>query len=290
MKRCVIIGGGPIERYDIIRSYLSENDYCIFCDCGLKHMEPLGVRPDLIVGDFDSFDRDRIIKSNVSKLASRPESIGDGSENIIGAPDVTYDGSRNIISTSDMTECGSKRIGDESGRTGDEPERTGDGSGRTGDGSERIVTASGEIIGLCPVKDDTDTGHAVTVAVERGFTEFLLLGMTGRRMDHSLGNIYLLHRLDELGLKAMIVDDYSEMSMVNREPVYIDDRLPFFSLINITGKAAGIDIEGAKYPLHNAEILQTANDLGISNEVPMGKTARIIVREGKLLLVRDFVG
>ena len=57
MKRCVIIGGAPIGRYDRIRAALSENDYYIYCDSGLKHMEPLGAKPDLIIGDFDSYDR-----------------------------------------------------------------------------------------------------------------------------------------------------------------------------------------------------------------------------------------
>ena len=87
-----------------------------------------------------------------------------------------------------------------------------------------------------------------------------------------------------------MVDDYSEMSIVNREPVYIDDSLPFFSLINITGTAEGVNIENAKYPLQNASIVQTHNDLGVSNEVLKGQVARISVEKGKLLLIRDFEG
>ena len=39
-----------------------------------------------------------------------------------------------------------------------------------------------------------------------------------------------------------------------------------------------------------SEILQIQNDLGISNEVLPGQIAKITVREGKLLLVRDAVG
>ena len=39
-----------------MRCALREDDVFVFCDCGLKHMEALGVKPDLIVGDFDSHD------------------------------------------------------------------------------------------------------------------------------------------------------------------------------------------------------------------------------------------
>ena len=54
MKRCVIIGGAGINRYDSVRERLREDDFFVFCDSGLRHMDKLGVRPDLIVGDFDS--------------------------------------------------------------------------------------------------------------------------------------------------------------------------------------------------------------------------------------------
>ena len=57
MKRCVIIGGAPIGRYDRIRALLGENDYYIYCDSGLKHREALGAAPDLIIGDFDSYEQ-----------------------------------------------------------------------------------------------------------------------------------------------------------------------------------------------------------------------------------------
>ena len=56
MKRCVVIGGADIGRYDRIRSYLRADDFYICCDSGLKHREGLGIVPDLIVGDFDSYE------------------------------------------------------------------------------------------------------------------------------------------------------------------------------------------------------------------------------------------
>ena len=54
--RCVIVGGARIRDYERARSYLRSDDYVIYCDSGLSHMEGLGAKPSLIVGDFDSYD------------------------------------------------------------------------------------------------------------------------------------------------------------------------------------------------------------------------------------------
>ncbi len=57
MRRCVVIGGAGIRRTEKIRQYLREDDFYLFCDSGLRHREALGIRPHLIVGDFDSYPR-----------------------------------------------------------------------------------------------------------------------------------------------------------------------------------------------------------------------------------------
>lgn len=142
-----------------------------------------------------------------------------------------------------------------------------------------------ETIVLPCEKDDTDTVYAVKEAVKRGFDDFLLLGMTGGRLDHTLGNLSILLSLRAQGKRALLVDDYSEMEVVGREPAYIDGRFPFFSLLNISGTARGIAVEGAKYPLRDAEILCTYQ-YGVSNEVLPGRRARVSVEEGELLLIR----
>lgn len=56
MKRCVIVGGADIENYDAVCRKIRNDDYFIYCDSGLRHMEKLGVAPNLIVGDFDSHE------------------------------------------------------------------------------------------------------------------------------------------------------------------------------------------------------------------------------------------
>ena len=142
-----------------------------------------------------------------------------------------------------------------------------------------------ETIVLPREKDDTDTVFAVKEAVKRGFDDFLFLGVAGGRLDHTLGNVSLLLMLHRRGKRALLVDDWSEMEIVSKDPVYIDGSFPFFSLLNISGTAEGITVAGAKYPLRDAEIRCTCQ-YGISNEALPGRQARVSVRKGELLLVR----
>lgn len=205
MRRCVIIGGAGIGRYDVIKTYLRENDFMICCDSGLNHADKLGIRPDLIIGDFDSHEK----------------------------PDLTT-----------------------------------------------------ETITLPCEKDDTDTMAAIREAAARGFREFLLIGIIGGRLDHTLANIYILLWLDHRGLKGSAVDDYSELEIVSRSPAYVDDRYAYFSLVNISGKAEGVSIANAKYTLENA-VIQNEFQIAVSNEPLPGKTAEITVKQGELLLIKD---
>lgn len=204
MKRCVIIGGADIQDYAYIRGCMRQDDFFIFCDSGLRHLQPLGVQPHLIVGDFDSHENPHL-------------------------------------------PC--------------------------------------ETLVLPREKDDTDTFFAVKEAVRRGFETFLLLGVVGGRLDHTLGNLSILLHLDALGKRGQILDDYSLMEIVSRQPAEIEDRYAFFSLLNISGTARGITVTNAKYPLEKGEIT-CEYAYGVSNEVLPGRTARVTVEEGRLLLIR----
>ena len=204
MERCVIVGGADINNYAFIREKLCADDYVIFCDSGLKHLENLQVQPGLIVGDFDSHENPHL--------------------------DV-------------------------------------------------------ETIVLPCEKDDTDTVFAVKEAIKRGFDDFLLIGVIGARLDHTLGNVSILLYLDSLGKKGCIIDDYSEMVIVSNKPVSVCDDYSFFSLLNISGCAKGITITGAKYPLVDGEI-SCEYQYGVSNEVSPGQVALVSVKEGKLLLIK----
>ncbi len=54
MKKCIIISGGE---FDIASDYkITEEDFVIACDKGYEYAKRLGIEPDLILGDFDSYE------------------------------------------------------------------------------------------------------------------------------------------------------------------------------------------------------------------------------------------
>ena len=203
-RRCVVVGGADIGRYDRIRARLREDDFLICCDSGLRHREGLGREPELIVGYFDSHENPHL--------------------------DV-------------------------------------------------------ETIVLPREKDDTDTVFAMKEALRRGFSDFLLVGVIGGRLDHTLGNLSILLRLHSLGKNAAALDDRSELSIAAREPVFVSDAYAYFSLLSIDGTAEGVCVKNAKYPLEDA-VITCEYPYGISNEVLPGQRAEISVGKGRLLLVK----
>ena len=71
MPRCVIFTAGDqhgIEKHEI---GLRHDDFVICCDAGYRLAQRLGVRPDLLLGDFDSMDQpedfDRVRRMPVEK-------------------------------------------------------------------------------------------------------------------------------------------------------------------------------------------------------------------------------
>lgn len=143
-----------------------------------------------------------------------------------------------------------------------------------------------ETIVLPRQKDDTDTMAAVREAVRRGFDDFLLLGVFGARMDHSLANIYILTWLDRQGKKGLAVDDFSDYEIIRQEPAFIEPDYPYFSLLAVGGNAKGVTIRNALYPLENA-LITYEWQYAVSNEPLRGKTAEVSLTDGILLLIRD---
>lgn len=55
-KRCVIITAGELGDPQRYQGAIRPGDFVICCDGGYAHAQTLGVQPDLILGDFDSYE------------------------------------------------------------------------------------------------------------------------------------------------------------------------------------------------------------------------------------------
>lgn len=152
------------------------------------------------------------------------------------------------------------------------------------DSHERPQRDDIETVVLPCEKDDTDTGYAVKEAIKRGYRDFLFVGVIGARLDHSLGNIALLNMLFDERMNAVAVDDYSEIEVVGNAPKTVPDSFSYFSLLTVSGKAKGVTVQNAKYPLKGAVI--TPSDMyGVSNE-PLNGGTSVCVANGRLLLIK----
>ena len=152
------------------------------------------------------------------------------------------------------------------------------------DSSERPDTDI-ETIVLPREKDDTDSFFAAKEGVSRGFKEFLLIGVFGGRLDHSMVNISVMLWLYKQGIPCMAADDLSVMEIVGEKEVTIDGSYPYFSLLCIDGEAKGVNISGAKFPLDGGTVTPTYQ-YATSNEVLPGGTASVSVKDGVLLLIK----
>lgn len=52
--RAVIIGSGDIKDYEYIKGKIRETDFIICADGGYNHAVKMGLKPDVLLGDFDS--------------------------------------------------------------------------------------------------------------------------------------------------------------------------------------------------------------------------------------------
>ena len=53
--RCVIISGSPDTDISFIKQVVKSNDYVICADQGYHFTKEANIKPDLIIGEFDSF-------------------------------------------------------------------------------------------------------------------------------------------------------------------------------------------------------------------------------------------
>ena len=132
-------------------------------------------------------------------------------------------------------------------------------------------------------KDFTDTQLILNLAEEIEADEIIFLGSLGKRLDHTLSNIYCGA---ELALKGKKVWHYTvnySAYLVNKKITISGEAGDIVSVLVLTDQAQGVYEEGFEYPLKNVT-LEKWNPYAISNMLAENEGV-IKVREGLLLVI-----
>ncbi len=142
-----------------------------------------------------------------------------------------------------------------------------------------------EFLSFPPEKDYTDTQLALSVAIEKGYTDIEIIGGTGNRADHYLANLALLRKYASLGKRVAINDGKNKISYCKdgKTSVENDGKFKYFSIIPDGTGLKGVSIKGAKYPLYNADIDRDI-PITVSNEIA-DKKCEITAKSGSFFLI-----
>lgn len=142
-----------------------------------------------------------------------------------------------------------------------------------------------EIIRYPKDKDYTDTEICVYKALELGCEDICILGGIGSRIDHSLGNIGLLHLIAEKGASGYIISRSSEIYLC-RDKIRLTGKIgDIISIIPLSGDAKGLKSRGLKFELGNMDI-EFGKPIGISNEMTDDKCL-IEIEKGEILVIKQ---
>lgn len=142
-----------------------------------------------------------------------------------------------------------------------------------------------EWLRLIPEKDDTDMEAALRRMIADGYEEIHILGGTGSRVDHMLGNVGLLGLGLETDTRILLVDSHNRIRMIQKN-IKIKKTEQFgryVSLLPVTPRVTGITLTGMKYPLKDYT-MECFRTIGISNEIAEDE-AEICLKEGMLLVM-----
>lgn len=144
-----------------------------------------------------------------------------------------------------------------------------------------------KILQFQPEKDETDTELAIRTAIGQGCRTIHILGGTGTRMDHMLGNLHLLGMAMEQGVEAIMADKNNRIRMVQEGLVLRREEQygRYVSLLPFTPQVTGLTLKGFKYPL-NQYTLECYHSLGVSNEIA-GDAGEISFQDGVLVVVES---
>lgn len=134
-------------------------------------------------------------------------------------------------------------------------------------------------------KDYTDTELCVKKALELNCRSISILAGIGDRIDHSLGNIGLLHMVYKEGSMGYIISDKSDIYLCTDKIQLKGKAGDTVSLIPYNGDAAGVTTKGLKYPLNDA-VVYFGSPIGISN-IMTDDVCMVGIKSGEILVIKQ---
>ncbi|NMA68833.1 MAG: thiamine diphosphokinase [Desulfitobacterium sp.] len=248
MKIAIVANGEWDQEWGKVE--LSSYEMIIAADGGGKHVIESGHFPDALIGDLDS------IEPEILELCRQK-----------GIPIVSYPSQKD--ETDLELAC---MYGVEIWQKAKE--------GKTKEQENRKNSES-----LLPEIESSheDSREGSRFEVESSQPEITLLGGTGGRIDHLLGNLSLLLKFFYQGYPIKMKDPQHDIYLVDGEKIIEGFPGQTLSLIPVSPKAK-VSTEGFYYPLYG-EYLYQENPRGISN-VLEGKEGKIKVSEGIVLVIQ----
>ena len=133
-------------------------------------------------------------------------------------------------------------------------------------------------------KDNTDSEIALLKAIELKADKICILGVTGTRLDHVLGNLGLLNIALNNNIECYIRDSNNLILLTNKDIVLEDKGYKYISFQAFGNDVEGFSIIGAKYVVEN-NILSFGEGKFISNEFLDNKKINIKFKKGKILII-----
>lgn len=134
-------------------------------------------------------------------------------------------------------------------------------------------------------KDVTDTVAAYNEGVKLGFKNFLLLGGTGGRFEHTFANISLMANASKSGITFEIVDGKHIFRSITNSSTKIEKKgNQQVSVFAYGDRAFGVNLKGFHYPLWDYTLDPFDAALGTSNDI-IDEYGEISVNKGTLIIV-----
>ncbi len=121
----------------------------------------------------------------------------------------------------------------------------GDGDSLSAKNRERYASR----IYYSPDQETNDQTKAVKYLMERGYTHIAIIGATGKREDHTLGNIALLVEYMRAGANVRMYTDYGVFIPCCGTRSFASHKGQTVSIFNISAK--GLRSKGLQYPIYD---------------------------------------